>query len=184
MEIETKMEIKKSNIDRNSEKSLDFVEGLCRLLSGVTTHLSSTVVRAPLAHVLLVKGSRFQFSHSFSNLLLTQIIDYLDGEKEISFYLRRGYSNSVKEVQWPEMFATNYLERPLELEHVSVKEFVQDYEVKYYGKSKIKDCKKIQNFILQKIILVSFMNMLKKEKIKWFRCFQLIISSQIWHHYK
>ena len=94
----TEMDIKKKDINQKIEKAPDFVEGLCRLLSdGITAHLSSIVVSAPLAHVLIVKGSRFQFSHDFGNLLLTQIIDYLDGEKEISYYLRRGYNNSGKE---------------------------------------------------------------------------------------
>ena len=71
----TEMDIKKKDINQKIEKAPDFVEGLCRLLSGITAHLSSTVVSAPLAHVLIVKGSRFQFSHEFGNLLLTQIID-------------------------------------------------------------------------------------------------------------
>ena len=115
----TEMDIKKKDINQKIEKAPDFVEGLCRLLSGITAHLSSTVVSAPLAHVLIVKGSRFQFSHEFGNLLLTQIIDYLDGENEISYYLRRGYNNSGKEIQWPEMFAENYILRPTELENVS-----------------------------------------------------------------
>ena len=130
------------------KKAPDFVNGLCLLLSGITAHLSSTVVSAPLAHVLIVKGSRFQFSHEFGNLLLTQIIDYLDGENEISYYLRRGYNNSGKEIQWPEMFAENYILRPTELENVSCFDFVKHYKVKYYGKGqKKKNLKQRQNFI-------------------------------------
>ena len=97
------------NRNKKLENGPDFVEGLCRLLSGITAHLSSTVVSAPLAHVLIVKGSRFQFSHDFGNLLLTQIIDYLDGDKEMSYYLCRGYNTSGKEIQWPEMFAANHI---------------------------------------------------------------------------
>ena len=54
----------------NSKSAPDFVEGLCRLLSGITANLSSTVVSAPLGHALIVKGSRFQFSHDSSPLLL------------------------------------------------------------------------------------------------------------------
>ena len=87
------------NLNKKLEKGPDFVEGLCRLLSGITAHLSSTVVSASLAHVLIVKGSRFQFSHDFSPLLLIQIIDDLDGDKEMSYYLRRGYNTSGKEIQ-------------------------------------------------------------------------------------
>ena len=79
------------NLNKKLEKCPDFVKDLCRLL---------TVVSAPLDHdVLIVKGSRFQFSHDFSPLLLTQIIDYFDCDREMSYYLRRGYNSSGKEIQ-------------------------------------------------------------------------------------
>ena len=105
------------NMEPTSQKrttqSPDFVEGLCCLLSGITANLSSTVVSAPLGHALIVKGSRFQFSHNTSPLLLRQIVDSLEGDKEISYYLWQGYNASGKEIQWPEVFATNYLEQPI-----------------------------------------------------------------------
>ena len=89
-------------------------------------------------YVLVVEGSRFQFSHDFSNLLLTQVIDYLDGDKEMGYYLRYGYNSSGKQIQWPDMFAATYISRPTELKNVSCFDFVKDYEVKYDGKGQKK----------------------------------------------
>lgn len=60
----------------------DFVEGLSRVLSGIRAHLSSNVMSATMGHLLVTQGSRFSFSHSFSNLLLTQLQDLIN-EKEV-----------------------------------------------------------------------------------------------------
>ena len=104
-----KENISKVNDNRRQEDGHDFIEGLCCLLSGVTANLSSSVVSAPLGHVLMIKGSRFQFSHEFSPLLLTQIKDVLEGKEHVSYYLRKGYNDKGEQITWPEMFANNYI---------------------------------------------------------------------------
>ena len=93
------------------------MEGLC-----------CAVVSKLLAHVLLGKGSGFQLSHGCSNLLLTKIIYCLDGWKILNFFKRQEYSSYCKDFQWQETFTTNCIERPLKLEHVSVKD-VQENKV-------------------------------------------------------
>ena len=102
----------------------------------MTANLSSSVVSAPLGHVLMIKGSRFQFSHEFSPLLLTQIKDVLEGKEHVSYYLRKGYNDKGEQITWPEMFANNYIQRPIELENVSLYEFVQKYKIEYIGNKK------------------------------------------------
>ena len=52
--------------------------------------------------------------------------------------MQHRYNASGKEIQWPEVFATNYLERPIQLENVSAYDFVKQYEIKYIGKTKKK----------------------------------------------
>lgn len=131
-----KENISKVNDNRRQEDGPDFIEGLCCLLSGVTANLSSSVVSAPLGHVLMIKGSRFQFSHEFSPLLLTQIKDVLEGKEHVSYYLRKGYNDKGEQITWPEMFANNYIQRPIELENVSLYEFVQKYKIEYIGNKK------------------------------------------------
>ena len=129
------------NDNRRQENGPDFIEGLCCLLSGVTANLSSFVVSTPLGHVLIVRGSRFQFSHEFSPLLLTQVKDVLEGKEHVSYYLRKGYNGKGEQITWPEMFASNYIQRPTEIENVSLYEFVRKYKIEYIGNKKIQEFK-------------------------------------------
>ena len=55
----------------------DSVEGLSRLLSGISAHMCSNIVAAPLGHFIVDNDSRFLYSHKFSNLLLSQLEDYI-----------------------------------------------------------------------------------------------------------
>ena len=47
-------------------------------------------------------------------------------------------SASGKKIQYAELFAANFSWRDRELENISWFNFVKDYQVKYYGKSKQK----------------------------------------------
>ncbi|MFN9657917.1 MAG: hypothetical protein ACK55Q_19730, partial [Dolichospermum sp.] len=49
-----------------------FSVGLGHVLSGIMSHLSSTVIGATMAWHLVNHDSRFQFSHDFSHILLSQ----------------------------------------------------------------------------------------------------------------
>jgi len=49
------------------------------VFSGILAHLSSTVLSSTMARDLLIKDSRFQFSHDFSHILLSQFESWLLG---------------------------------------------------------------------------------------------------------
>jgi hypothetical protein len=55
----------------------NFKVGLGHVLSGILAHLSSTVLSATMAWYLVIKDSRFQFSHDFSHILLSQYESWL-----------------------------------------------------------------------------------------------------------
>ena len=83
-----------------------------------------------MGHVLIVKGSRFPFSHDFSPLLLTQTKNVLHGKSEVGYYLWTGFDENGNKVNWPEMFTVNYIKRPEILESTCLYKFVQKYVVR------------------------------------------------------
>ena len=93
-----------------------FVEGLCCLLSGLNAATTRNVISATMQHLLICNGgSRFQFSHGFTNLLISQALDVLDG-KDGQFRIRTNYSKSRKEkILWPDSTVDNYLYQDEEL---------------------------------------------------------------------
>ena len=107
----------------------DFVEGLSRVLSGIRAHLSSNVMSATMGHLLVTQGSRFSFSHSFSNLLLTQLQDLIN-EKEVRCRFKKKTGKDGKETWWPDCFAYDYRWRPLELEKMCSYEMTMQYYMK------------------------------------------------------
>ena len=102
-----------------------FREGLCRFLIGMSVHLSQDVVSAPMAHLLLSqRGSRFNFSHDFQDLLLGQMLNKLNGEEPGDFVLRRkNRSESGDVVLWPDYSVNDYLYRPNTMEDMCFYEF-------------------------------------------------------------
>ena len=88
-----------------------FVEGLCRLLSGLNAATTRNVISATMQHLLICNGgSRFQFSHGFGVLLIGQLEASLE-KWPIDVRLR---SNIVKgeKVVWPDNSSDDYLHRP------------------------------------------------------------------------
>jgi hypothetical protein len=77
-----------SNEDEINMEEPNFSIGLGHVLSGILAHLSSTVISATMAWHLEMKESRFQFSHEFSHILLSQFESWLVGE-DINFCYRR-----------------------------------------------------------------------------------------------
>ena len=64
----------------NDEVQNDFVEGLCRTLSGMNAATSRNVISATLQQLLVSNGgSQFNFSHGFGNLLVGQLEATLKG---------------------------------------------------------------------------------------------------------
>lgn len=121
-----------TSTDKNNEDDEDycFREGLNRFLIGMSVHLSSDVVSATMAHLLICqKGSRFTYSHPFRNLLVNQMYDHLSGKEPGSFVLRRRNRGENKEVMvWADYSINDYLYRPDDLEDISFYRFGMLYE--------------------------------------------------------
>jgi hypothetical protein len=95
----------------------------------VLAHLSSTVLSATMARHLVIKDSRFQFSHDFPHILLSQFESWLLGE-DIQFRYKR---NKQKETGWIDSNNVfQYIYRPDEyfFENVCLWEYFQNYEMR------------------------------------------------------
>jgi hypothetical protein len=68
---------------RTYAQTPNFSIGLGHVLSGIIAHLSSTVISATMAWHLVIKESRFQFSHEFSRILLSQFESWLKDEMRL-----------------------------------------------------------------------------------------------------
>ena len=80
-------EANSGNRDRGDDEN-DFVEGLCRMLGGMNAATSRYIVSSTMAHLLVCQGgTRFQFSHGFTDLLVGQLEAALEG-KPVNFRLR------------------------------------------------------------------------------------------------
>ena len=89
----------------------DFAEGLCRMLGGMYAATSRYVVSSTMAHLLgCQNGTRFKFSHNFSDLLVTQLEAVLEGNP-IDFRLRVN-SKDGEEYVWKDISSYAYLYRP------------------------------------------------------------------------
>ena len=59
-----------------------FTSGLSVLLSGIRAATSRHVVSATMAHLIVsLDGTRFEFSHKFGHLLISQLEATLNGER-------------------------------------------------------------------------------------------------------
>ena len=119
-----------------------FREGLSRFLLGMSVHLSQDVVSSTMAHLLVCqKGSRFTFSHDFKDLLVGQMLNYLNGEDPGYFVLkRRNRSDKEKEnpILWPDYSINDYLYRPSILDAKCFYEFGMEYEKGYFTFAQMK----------------------------------------------
>ena len=80
-------EVDSGKRDRSDEEN-DFVEGLCRMLGGMNAATSRYIVSSTMAHLLICQGgTRFQFSHDCTDLLVGQLEAALEG-KPVDFRLR------------------------------------------------------------------------------------------------
>ena len=88
-----------------------FVEGLSRLLSGMNAATTRDVLSATMAHLLTCNnGTRFQFSHDFSYLLINQLEATLEGQP-VKHRIRVNKFKG-KSVAWNDSFSWDYLNRP------------------------------------------------------------------------
>jgi len=98
------------------------------VLSGILAHLSSTIINATMAWHLVMKDSRFQFSHVFSQILLSQFESWLLGD-DIQF---RSQRNKKEETGWIDSNVFQYIYRPEQCDFntVFVWEYFQNYEMR------------------------------------------------------
>jgi hypothetical protein len=81
-----------------------------------------------MAWHLVIKDSRFQFSHDSSHIFLSQFESWLLGE-DIQFRYRR---NKQKETGWIDSIVFQYIYKPDEIlfENICVWEYFQNYEMR------------------------------------------------------
>jgi hypothetical protein len=94
-------------------KEPSFVEGLSRVLSGLNAATTRNVISATMAHLIPCNnGSRFVYSHEFSDLLVSQMEATLECQ-DITVRIR---SSKLEEkiITWPESLADDYLHRPID----------------------------------------------------------------------
>ena len=96
-----------------------FGEGLSRILSGMNAATTRNVISATMAHLIPCNdGSRFVFSHDFSDLLVGQMEATLEGE--ITNVRIRSNKLNNETITWPESLADDYLHRPSEDEFKNI----------------------------------------------------------------
>ena len=136
----------------SSDEAPDFVQGLILVMAGIRAHMASTIISAPMAHLLATTGSRFHLSHETKGLPVAQMEDALLGN-EITYYYRGARTNAITDnnnddddnnddedtdsdendefLVWPDSFVDAYMYRSEALENMSAYEFVMKYEVVY-----------------------------------------------------
>jgi hypothetical protein len=91
-----------------------FGEGLSRLLSGLNAATTRNVISATMAHLTPCNGgSRFVFSHEFSDLLVGQMEASLEGQ-ETNVCIRSNKSKDGILKTWPDSLADDYIHRPID----------------------------------------------------------------------
>jgi hypothetical protein len=106
-----------------------FSEGLSRVLSGLNAATTRNVISATMAHLIPSNGgSRFVFSHKFSDLLVGQMEATLNGHK-INVRIRTNKLHDGQIISWPESLADDYIHRPASDTFVNMSFFqlTQDY---------------------------------------------------------
>jgi hypothetical protein len=104
-----------------------FHEGKCRVLSGLNAATTRNVISATMAHLIpLNRGSRFVFSHNFSELLVGQ----MEATLEVNVCLRTGKLTGGEILSWPDSLADNYIHHPQhqDFEHMSFYEMTRCYK--------------------------------------------------------
>ena len=101
--------------DPQEGKEPSFAEGLSRVLSGLNAATTRNVISATMAHLIPCNnGSRFVYSHEFSDLLVSQMEATLEGQ-DITVRIRSSkYEEKI--TTWPESLADDDLHRPIENE--------------------------------------------------------------------
>jgi len=127
------LEEKQLNESNQITTDPSFVEGLCRVLSGLNAATSRYVVSTPLAHLIICKGgSRFTCSADVSNLLVTQLEAVLEGQATM-VRIRTSKVPGADVRCWCDSLADDYIYRPTkpELEDICFYEMTSKYKKEY-----------------------------------------------------
>ena len=121
------------------EISPDFSEGLSRMLSSLYGHTSSNVLSATMSRKLLSHGERFQYSHEFVTIPLKHLLQWLAGDDNLEFKLRRVRHSDGEYGHVQDIYINDMMYRPSELEHVNLYEVVSTYVMKKMSKKRIEE---------------------------------------------
>ncbi len=105
-------------------------EGLCRVLSGLNAATTRNVTGATMAHLMPSNGgSRFVFSHNFSELLVGQMVATLEGHN-INVRIKTGKLTKGKIKSCPDSLADDSIHCPQyqDFEHMSFYEMTRYYK--------------------------------------------------------
>ena len=114
------------------EISPDFSEGLSRMLSSLYGHTASNVLSATMSRKLLSHSSRFQYSHEFVGIPTTHLLQWLTGEDNLEFKLRKVKNSDGEYSHVQDMYINNMMYRPSELEHLILYDMISTYEIKKF----------------------------------------------------
>jgi hypothetical protein len=105
----------KQVLNDKHEGEPSFGEGFSRVLSGLNAATTRNVISATMAHLIpCTDGSRFVYSHTFSDLLVGQMEATLEGQ-DINVTIR-SYKLQDKIITWPDSLAYNYIHRTIDYE--------------------------------------------------------------------
>ena len=110
-----------------------FGEGLSRVLSGLNAATTRNVISSTMAHLISCNnGSRFVFSHDFSDLLVGQMEATLEGQ-DINVRIRTSKVTGGEFKCWPDSLADDYIHRPLrqEFEDICYYDMTSQYKKIY-----------------------------------------------------
>jgi hypothetical protein len=117
--------------DECNQASLEpsFYEGLSRVLSGLNAAMSRNVISATMAHLIPSNGgSRFVFSHDFSDLLVGQMAT-LEGQ-DTNLRIRTNKLLKGQFKSWSDSLADDYIHRSVndEFEVMSFYKMIRCYK--------------------------------------------------------
>ena len=107
------------------------------MLASLYGHTSNNVLSSTMSAKLLADGERFNFSHDFMSIPLKHMIQWLDGEENLEFKLRKVKIDEGVYEHIQDMFINNIIYRPVELEHLGCYDMISKYELKRMTKEKI-----------------------------------------------
>ncbi len=88
---------------------------MSRVLSGLNAAITRNVISATMAHLIPCNGgSRFVYSHTFSDLLVGQMEATLEGQ-DINVPIRLNKLKN-KIITWPDSLADDYIHQPIDYE--------------------------------------------------------------------